>query len=250
MNFITYKQLVEDCNAFAERLKDFDVIVGVARSGILPAMLIAQRLNKRFGVYDGQISILNGGDRDTGRTNKIVILDDSIDTGNTYETIRRKYNYQFVALYTNEEKGGIITHRVVPQPRMFEWNYMNHGMLRNSCLDIDGVINRDCRRDEEYDEFFRTVTPWYIPKVEIHSFVTGRLESSRQVTEDYLKKYGIKYKNLYMRPSKDIDCEDFKADIYKKSNCDLFIESSVFQAEKIAQLTKRPVLCTETLTVF
>lgn len=80
--------------------------------------------------------------------------------------------------------------------------------------------------------------------------MTSRLEKYRKETEEWLSKHGVKYKKLYMyngtaEERKKLGLHaDFKAGIYKQiKDSNVFIESNPGQAKRIAELTKKNVIC-------
>ena len=150
----------------------------------------------------------------------------------------------------------------VESPRMFQWNYLNHVISEKCCFDIDGVLcvdptNEENDDGEKYINFIKNAKPLFIPQYKIYSLVTSRLEKYRDVTEEWLKKNGVKYENLYMlncataeeRRQKNLHAK-FKAEIYKKSDAICFIESEPRQAKEIFELTGKQVICTQTDEIF
>ena len=103
-----------------------------------------------------------------------------------------------------------------------------------------------------YEDFILNAKPFFIPTVKINTIVSCRLEKYRKQTEKWLSKYNITYDNLILLnlPNKEARIKwnkygEYKADIYIKSNCELFIESSSNQAYKIAKISNKPVFCIE-----
>ncbi len=256
MNFVSYKQLAKDVAEFAAKVPD-DVyaIVGVVRSGMIPAAMLAFHMNKRLGSIDreGNIQIFSGGDRDSKtRTGKILILDDSCDTGNTLATVKMfnhgDHDRYYACLYSSENphhlqgKTGELDFylKILKSPRMFEWNFMSSKQLVDSCVDIDGVLTVS-----ETDDH-----PLYKPSRSLGVIVTGRMEERRAETEEWLRDNDIHYGSVIMRQDPKMPVEELKADIYKDSAYTLFIESSEFQAKKIQEATNKPVLCIETMQVY
>ena len=143
-------------------------------------------------------------------------------------------------------------------PRFFEWNMMNHGNLDECCMDIDGVICTDPLEEENddgprYVRFLRDATPISIPNTTVGWLVTCRLEKYRALTEEWLARHGVRYHKLVMLdlPSKEArmasNCHGrFKADVYKRTEASLFIESSLTQAAEIARIARKPVCCITT----
>ena len=255
--------------------RDIDVIVGVPRSGLLVATMIALLLNKRIADFDG---FLEGRIIASGRTKKltndinsiddirkVLIVEDSVSSGESLNKIRTKIssfpNIEFTILaayVTNENKSMVdIYFETVANPRLFEWNLFHHkGVLCNSCFDIDGVLCVDPTPEENddgerYRSFLLNASPLFIPSCEIGYIVSSRLEKYRLETEEWLRKNGIRYKKLFLLDSTAKERREqnlyykFKAEIYKKTDAILFIESNDYQAEEINRLTKKPVFCVD-----
>jgi orotate phosphoribosyltransferase len=141
--------------------------------------------------------------------------------------------------------------------RVFEWNVMHSKIMTQSCVDIDGVLCVDPTEEENddgerYKNFLLNATSLRIPSVKIKCLVTCRLEKYRAQTETWLADHGVEYEKLIMMnlPSKQArqasgDHASFKADVYISTNAKLFIESNNSQANEIARIANKPVLCIE-----
>ncbi len=263
MQFIDYNQLYRDVIDYATRVPEVDAILGIPRSGMLPAAMLATHLNKPLGFLntDGTMQMLKGGARDSRPLNytRFLALDDSTDSGHTLDGLKhltQGLRITYGAIYYSENtphRANDIYGRLIKQPRMFAWNFMNHGLLEQACVDIDGVLCRDpspeeCDWGEKYLKFLSEVPVRYAPKYKIRHLVTGRLEKYREETEDWLSRKYIKYDNLTMRFDPSIDIGEMKRDFYKDSKCIIFIESSEHQAKQIAKVG--PVICTDNLTQY
>ena len=99
--------------------------------------------------------------------------------------------------------------------------------------------------------------PLYLPRRRpIELIATARLSKYREATLEWLRRHGVRVKRLIMweqagelrNVKKAI--ATFKAKAYSETNLELFIESDATQAREIAELTGRPVLCTQTNEVF
>ena len=260
--------------------QDIDLIVGIPRSGLLAANILALLLNLPVTDFEGFLQgriIKSGSTRMTkNELNKKknsshpLVIDDSILSGKSFKKIRQQIKtpthgkVTFAAVYgrfTQHQECDLVFERV-PTPRMFQWNYMHHPNLGDCCVDIDGVLCHDPTNQENddgsnYRNFLLNARPLNIPSYEIGSLVTSRLEKYRPETEKWLCKQGIKFKNLFMLDAKTADerrknnmHSKFKAHIYKNSHCNLFIESEAKQALEIVEVSKKPVLCTEIQKVF
>jgi orotate phosphoribosyltransferase len=206
-----------------------------------------------------------------GRIRRALVIDDSIGLGRRMRRVRRRLASVrnlppliFAAVYATPVSVARVdlAFEVVSFPRMFEWNFMHHGVLRDACLDIDGVLCRDPTPEENddgprYRRFLRTVEPCVLPTLPIGLFVTCRLEKYRQDTERWLAQHGVEYEKLVMLDLPDKASRQrqpihavHQAAVYR--NCDKysFIGSSPEQARTIAKLSGKTVLCFETREVF
>lgn len=254
---------------------DLDLIVGIPRSGLLAANLLALYLNLPLtdveGLCEGRL--LSAGRRlageylDLSERRNILVVDDSVNSGSQMKEVREillradlPHQIYYAAVYITPQGSKHVDfwHEVVDTPRVFEWNVMHHSILTNSCVDIDGVLCRDPTEwenddGENYQRFLANVKPLIVPTQTIGWLVTCRLEKYRELTEKWLKKHNIRYKQLIMMDLPDKETRvalgshaSFKAAVYKKLDASLFIESSSKQAQEIVKLAGKPVLCTET----
>lgn len=264
-------------------LHDMDLIVGIPRSGMLPATMISLLLNKPLQSFDAYIAghepsggyrmtVRNGKERLQKEKKNVLIIDDSIHTGKELNKTKKKlssYNTEdeevfFLSIFTTEAKKNIVDFyfEVIETPRLFQWNILNHYVLTKSCMDMDGVLCFDPTDEENddgerYIDFIRNVKPLFVPDICIKNIVTSRLEKYRNETETWLTKHGIKFENLYMMQHKTAverrkegKHAEYKASQYLKLNSELFLESDKTQARKIYKLTKKPVFCTDTMEYF
>lgn len=252
--------------------RDFDLIVGIPRSGMLPANLLALYLNKPYTDLD---SFLNGhiykaGVRgeffDMSEYKKVLIVDDSVASGSAMQLCRdrlqqveHKFDFKYCVVYVTADKKSTVDYyfEVVPLPRCFQWNVLNHTMLEKSCFDIDGVLCVDPTDDmnddgEKYIDFLLNAAPLFVPGCRIGTLVTSRLEKYRPQTEQWLKENNVRYNKLVMSNHPTMEARQkandhgaFKAAQYSLQPYVLFVESSYAQAVEINRLSGKPVLCTE-----
>lgn len=261
--------------------EDTDLIVGIPRSGLLVANLIAGYLNLPLTDFDGfcqQRTFASGRTRQSVATRKqfkdyrtILILDDSVNSGITLQDIREtaasldiKSRVIFGAAYVAPAAINLVDiyFEVVPPPRAFTWNLLHQYKLENMCVDIDGVICRDPTEDEnddgqEYIKFLNGVERKITPTKKIGTLVTCRLEKYRDLTENWLHEKGVVYDRLVMMDYENMEerrrkgeHSQFKAEHYQQLKADLFIESSYEQAVRIAALARRPVFCMQNQKVI
>jgi len=277
-SYVTMADLNDDVKNFAMKLPpDIDLIVGIPRSGLLVALLLGLYLNLPVTDVTGLCSnkILATGTRYKGGLpinlmdiKKVLVVDDTTGKGEQMQETHLKieqanlpYRIYYAALYPYDiainRTPRLIDfwERVVESPNKWEWNVMHHPHLPNTCVDLDGVLCKDPLpfEDDDGDEYIRFITevaPLARPSYEIGWIVTSRLEKYRGLTEEWLKRNGIKYRNLVMMDYPDKASRvaskahaAYKAEAYKASGARLFIESSPAIAEEIKALSNKPTLC-------
>ncbi|HEY9221331.1 MAG TPA: phosphoribosyltransferase family protein [Lutibacter sp.] len=271
-----YKNISDLNNIIIKKLylvpSDIDLVVGIPRSGIIPAVLIALYKNLPYCDFYSFIrgNLNEGGERtkdfDLTNIKNVLIVDDTVCSGNSLikakeelSKTQNNYKFTFSTIYIkpgNEYLVDIFFEKV-EMPRVFQWNIFHHHILQNSCVDIDGVLCIDpteAENDdgEKYIEFIINVKPLYIPTTEINTIVSCRLEKYRELTEYWLKENGVKYKKLILLDLPDKEARikwnkygEFKAKIFSENNYSLFIESSLKQAKIISEGTNKAVYCIE-----
>ncbi|REG89759.1 phosphoribosyltransferase family protein [Winogradskyella sediminis] len=252
--------------------RHFDLVVGVPRSGMMPANLLSLYLNLPYTDIHSFIKgfVYKAGARkqffDASEYKNILVVDDSIASGSALAEckeslahLNQKFNFSYCVVYATPEKAKAVDFALenVATPRYFQWNIFNHSTLDKACFDIDGVLCVDPSKEQNddgpnYKSFLLNAAPLYIPGSKIGTLVTSRLEKYREETEIWLKKHGIKYDKLVMLDLPDMKARQkanchgsHKAKEYKNSTYNLFIESDLRQAIEINKLTKKPVFCTE-----
>ncbi len=273
-NYKSYADLSRDIAANLQKLPPVDIVVGIPRSGLIPAMMISSLRNVTFHDLDqfqyvfsarsGMRKTING----TESKIRVLVVDDSVNAGTELARTRKKLSHlqseldiSYCAIYGTEpgahsDVADIILSYVRP-PRFFQWNYRNHIVARHTIFDLDGVLCVDPTDEqnddgEAYLDFLATASPLTIPTERISAIATSRLEKYRPQTEDWLERHGVNYSELFMLdlPSAEERRRQkahapFKAEIYKSRDEYLFIESNWKQAQIIARDTDKAVICTE-----
>lgn len=283
MNYRSVSDLSDLTTRYASQVpEDVELIVGIPRSGMLVASLLALKLNLPLtDLY----SFIRNDDLKKGTTRaykhsqlvkpwaaaKVLLVDDSIASGKSMrDAVERA-----TAVYP----GAVLTlaafaqsdnrHRVdlflevVDQPRLFEWNILHHRVISRACLDIDGVLCVDPTPEENDDganylHFLQHAKPLFIPSIEVAHLVTSRLEKYRKETEEWLHRHGVQYAKLHMLDLPSAEerrrlnlHHSFKAEIYRSDpHAVLFVESEQNQALAIMQLSNKPVFCIETNQMY
>ena len=249
---------------------NIDLVVGIPRSGMIPAYIIALFMNKKCCSLDEFIAGINSSNGFRNITDKpvhnVLVVDDSIYSGNEMTRVREKlskfknYNFKFMVVYARTESAHLvdISFETIDRPRVWQWNYLNHSIAERACFDMDGVLCVDPTDEqnddgEKYIHFIKTAKPLYIPNYKILAIVTSRLEKYRKLTEKWLADNGVQYDKLIMlnlptsEERRKLGCHaQFKAAVYKNMpEADIFIESNPQQAKEIATKTGKQVLCVE-----
>lgn len=256
---------------------NLDLVIGVPGSGLLAANFLALMANLPLTDLD---SYLDGRTYTSGISakaagmlalrqgpRKVLVLDGSINTGKTMVHARARISAAnlgdeviYAAVYgiRDHHEEVDIVFETVPLPRMFQWDFMHHVFLEQSCVDIDGVLCDAPSREEDDDgeaylRFLLEARPLYRPTRTIGALVTSRLEKYRPQTEAWLEREGVRYGRLVMLDLPNAeehrrlgDYASFKAEHYRKSDAILFIKREIVQSQLIAQLSGKPVLCLET----
>lgn len=275
-----YKELAEDIakNIYKVSEENFELVVGIPRSGMIPAYMLSSYLNIDCIDLDGFINnvpLQHGITRKTKynlsyphNANMILLVDDSIFSGESMKSAISKIPVSLrdktipLAVYgtKNSDSTGTISLEIIKGKKLFEWGIFHNSLISKTCFDMDGVLCEDLElkqdyRHSDYIQAIKTVKKKFHPTGKIHSIVTNRKEEYRSETITWLNNNDISFDNLIMLSCKDrnkIDPSiDHKAKYYRASkDCLLFIESNNSQAEKICIHSGKPVFCTDTSRFF
>ena len=267
--FVRTSQLIEDAQALARLVApDVDGVVAIARSGLLPASIVATALHVPLwsvSPHSPLVSVGHGG-RLRGAVEQpprhLLVLDDTMSSGAALDACMPKVAAAFpdarvsrAAVYARPK----VAHKVDVCAALYggvhylEWNWTNAGHGQDAGYDFDGVLCRDfthdeCRDMDTYRAAMARITPLYLPRRKpVALIATARPESTRELTEDWLRRHGVAWHRLEMWPGPWAtpwpEIAAWKADHYGRSGCALFAESDPRQAEEIHRRTRRPVLC-------
>ncbi|WP_347271633.1 phosphoribosyltransferase family protein [Rhizorhabdus histidinilytica] len=250
----------------------FDVVVGIPRSGMLPASIIATHLQMPLadpaGYSAGIVHGRSGAPVPNGK--RVLLVDDSCNKGRAFaravQLLPRGTRITRLAVFGPYQVDPAsvcdIWFEQVGGPRVFAWNWTKHIRLPRWGFDMDGVLCRDCTKaenddGERYADFLAHVEPLFLPSRPIGHIVTGRAEKYRAQTEAWLARYGVQFEALHMTPwhtkAERMDAMRFaggrggwKAAKARELGVEMFIESCPKQAAIIAREAGIPVFCTDT----
>lgn len=276
MNFRSLRDMELAINRGLPKIASrFDLVAGVPRSGMIPAARIAASLCLPLTDVGSLISgrLFDSGFRgeaiDRERIRRIIVVDDSCCSGRELARTRKaldesgvsaKFHVEYCTVFVAPEAVVLVDHYfdVCPLPRVFSWNVLNHSLLASACVDLDGVLCRDPEDSENddgarYTHFISSVDPLVVPSWEIGAIVTARLEKYRDITEQWLKDNGIRFRNLFMlnlcsaeeRRKLGLHAR-FKGEVFREQKwAEFFVESSASQAQEIANVARKQVISLE-----
>lgn len=283
--FVTTAELLADTYRLAGLLPPETAgIVGISRSGLLPANLLAQHLHLPQWILrqdknaaqecdwrDGDVIEAGNGWRLHDRRptdGPLVVVDDTQMTGRSIRRARpiadawaKRHGYEllYAVIYQNplvppRDRADLHV-RPLHRPHFLEWNLFNSSHLPKLAFDIDGVLCDERPRRDPFGPHGRP--PLYpVRKGTLPLVVTGRYERHRRQTLAWFQKWGMRVQRLEMWPGTASERDRpgavarFKADHFAKSGLSWFVESCPFQAEEIAQITGKPVICPAAGKVF
>ena len=273
-------------NLIAKIPPDVTAIAGVARSGLSAATMLSMYLHlpmitirQTMGdvVQTGNGWRLGGSRHVNPRTEKILVVDDTVMTGNSLKAIKplidREFgNAVYAAIYVNPKATlkPDIWSVDLPWPHLLEWNVFNSILSPSSAMDFDGILCHDCPPGSDDDgpkylDFIRNAHPLYTPRrCPIPLIVTARIEKYRADTEDWLRRHGIAWHRLVMHPAATLaerrrdNIPAYKARHYAEwaakhratPGPHLFFESEDQQAKQIAIRTGLLAICPHTAGVY
>lgn|GEM_PF-3135835 len=270
-SWISTVEAARDTVELAGRLpQDLDIVVGIARAGMFPATIIAEFTGAALYSLCGTTGTIthcgHGGHTQlAAEPRRVLVVDDTCYAGqamtHAVPHIRKKWPTAIVetaAVYSTPATVSILTHTAAIAPGMtVEWNLLNNpGLLPFLGIDWDGILNRDCYPGEDddgprYAAFLSGVTPLQTPRsFPVAAIVTGRPEKYRRECEAWLARHRVRYSKLVMWPGDaaarwvDDACTRWKASMVRDlAVVRLFVESDPRQAQRIADLSGKRVIC-------
>lgn len=262
IRFKSYSDLSKDITKnFGKLSGDWDLVVGIPRSGMVPAYMIALALNVNctdisswLHNYPLKKGITRGLKKNLSlpwEAEKVLIVDDSIMSGKSMKAEIDSLpdwllaRASTLAVYSSKpiRNDVDIILEFLPYPRVFEWNIFHHNIMSRSCVCFEGMVLEGEAGSDKIAMHFR-----YMPSGVIDTIVSCQNESSRHEVETCLVSSGILYKNLVMVDNDtnvmEIDSlVKFKIETFIASSADLFIEDNADQARLICREANKPVFC-------
>jgi len=244
----------------------FDAVLGIPRSGVLPASIIGLFTGKPLvTLYDLENNVVNVSGYPK-KVENVLLVDDSSVSGssfNDYRTMLVNMGFNVVTLSVFVHRNGfkkvdkflsLTGDRV-----LYEWSFLKSPRNYKIGFDLDGVIcnDKDIVGVEDIDVYRKRIEnakPFLIPQYRIDYIITNRLEVFRNITVDWLKKYNVSYRHLIMWNERWDNRKgkygSNKVNNIKKLKLGLFIESNDNQARMINYHTNVPVLCISNMKLY
>lgn len=259
------RELAEMDRLIVSRLHDirsipFGVVVHIPRSGTIPASLIATHMARPLA----SVEEYRRGLVSTRKTepnvplDRILLVDDSIRTGKqmlkNIALIKRDkprtkiYTLSaYSTVYPRILQPDIVLAEHAESDYVYPWFMWKSKRIEGCAVDMDGVLCRDCTRDEDddgerYAQFLERAEVKFWSPYQIGAVVTSRLEKYRPQTETWLARNGYQYGALIMGPWADNaqrrgQAEAWKASVFRARPEWLYIESDDRAARAIAEMS-------------
>jgi uncharacterized HAD superfamily protein len=254
----------------------YDVIIGIPRSGLIVASIIACKMGKPLSTPDKFLKgeyWLPTKDKTikVEKIKSVLLVDDA--AGNekgtlysTYQELKRHFpelriiKGSLIVSTKNAKRIVDLYYKTLTKGAFFEWN-LAHCERKPLGVDIDGVLCEEPppevdANEEKYVAWISNAKPNLIPTYTIEVIVTNRLEKYRTITEEWLKRHNVKYKHLIMLnlPSKRLRTPENmignKIKAVKQFDLKWFWESSWTEAQAIYKACHIPVLCTDRMVLL
>jgi hypoxanthine phosphoribosyltransferase len=255
--------------------QDIDLVIGIPRSGLMPASHIATSLNLPLQTLNDVANKLSTEQiftirrlSDVENPEHVLLVDDTSNTGLRMSQAVKLINERWSGIkITTLTVCSALNSYFMPDiaflnsvtPRVFAWNMFNHDEITpRIAIDLDGILcvdpTQEQNNDEKnYKEFIRYAKLKIKPAKQVEAIITGRLEKYRSETEDWLFGNSISYHKLFMNDAASsshrrtekfeignlvVDqISEFKSRILSTLNPPLFVESNLDQALNIHKIT-------------
>jgi len=253
--------------------RDIDIIIGIPRSGLFVANIMAQKFAKPLSTPELFIKNQVWMSRRMPKKDKFVnvlLVDDYVSKRGQAMTeavdILKQYPFPI-----NLTKASLIVtpfskHLVdsykkeVPPYSWLEWAFLHIKQVNVVAYDMDGVLCEDIPpgvdADEgKYQQWICNAKSYMIPSYEIDFIISSRLEKYRPQTEAWLKQNGVKYKELILwdvpsKADRGNNFVQFKIDALAKTQPGVFFESNARIARGVWDEARVPTLCTDEMVMY
>lgn len=272
IEFVTCADLANDARRLVNFVpSDCQGIVAAPRSSLIPATIVATLTHlPMYSLQAGRLVALGSGGRGKFKAGKgrLFLVEDTSYGGGSISRCRSILGHSTIysAVYARVQQHVDCYSRYLPAPHILEWNIFNNTIIAGNAADprlrgfgfgcdFDGVLCEDAHfphtsnNEAEVIEWIRNARPKYITRfAPIPLVVSMRLEKHREHIQWWLDKWGIRVNKLVLNQCSTFEERDKLFDYrYKgleanKHRCTMFVESSEWQAQSIADLGGCPVI--------
>lgn len=243
----------------------FDAVIGIARSGLIPASIVAvmnhlplwmvSPYSRTFGPASSGFRLADPG---TEKPKRPILIDDTTSSGNSLR----------IAQAVLKDRGVDVAARAVvlcspstrdkvdfccaiyEKPHYLEWCFANTFWAAEMAYDMDGIICADDAPD------IITAAPLYLPKVNPAVIISARPDTVREITMQWLRRHGVRVAELVMWPGPRLENDKAKIAVWKAEQLKarrpirIYAESDPEIARMVAEMANIPVLCPKAEKVF
>jgi len=211
LKVVTVKEATTYILEFAKQLpSSFDCVIGIPRSGLWVAAIIALKYGKPLSTPTGYVrgevwQSLHIQKRDV---RSILLVEDDVIYGKQIlkakqQLLKFQPNLKITtaSLFATTKGSKLIDYcyQIRNPPLLYEWTLLtNMAGLGKLAVDMDGVLCEECPAsydadEQKYLEWLPNAKPYMIPQYQVEAVVTSRLEKYRAQTEAWLKKNRVQY---------------------------------------------------------
>lgn len=262
LNYRNYLDLSNCIKSNIHKIQKYDLFVGVPRSGLLVANLMALLLNKPVCTVQEMANGLppqNGFSRkidDKKFYNNVLVVDDSVNTGKSINYVKEIFKNKgidadYCAVYSTSEaiKHVDIVFEIVEKPRIFQWNYFNNSIINSSAVLFEHIFLSGIKCPKNTNELeciLTSIQPVLLKNVKIGMIFTGYNKNAADLIINWLNKYNIEFNQVLFCDSKNlfsrIDYKYFKEKKSDFSKIKLMLLGSDYLANKVSSLLNVPCM--------
>lgn len=260
INYKSYSDLVRDIKENISKINnDYELVVGIPRSGMIPAYIISSILNIDCIDLDSFIEnkkLQKGETRKTRfdiekahNAKKVLLVDDSLYSGNSIKNVLNKIPKELKTkinvciIYSSSKKNQYIDNYLVflEAPKIFEWNIFNNSLICISFIDIKCFLGfkNHAVTAKDFIGNKTVISTNYM----VDTIVNHLLSESEAI--DWLNSNNIKYKNLITLEkghNKDVQIKNI-SNVFKNSEAKLYMVAQLNDAMQINSISAKSVYC-------
>ncbi len=269
---VTIQDATELVLNWAKKIQnDYDCIIGIPRSGLWVASILALKFGKPLATPNSFVSgeIWHSLHVEKSPIHRVLVVEDDVLYGRQINkavkqlrTFDPSLQIETASLFVTSQSKGVLDfyYAIKNPPLLYEWTLLtNLKGMGKLAVDMDGVLCEECpcdKNESAYLQWVKTAKPYMIPQFPIDAVVTSRLECYREQTETWLRNHGVKYRELFMLnlTAKKERCLEtiiaHKVNSINSVKPFWFWESNSIEAEAIRNKANLPVLCIATLELL